>query len=131
MDASGDFLPYVLRDLLRAGGQLSSPKSEPKPGVRQTAQPLHIALDDWMHYIRTGDRRGDDQTLHEIEITSMKDVLLEFTLKSFGGESHALADSGFGYSQLLPILVRGLIAPHDSTVAVEQPELSLESCSAN
>ncbi len=63
---------------------------------------------------------------NEIDVASMKDVLLEFTLRSFGGEAHALADSGFGYSQILLIVVRGLIAKKPaSCIIIEQPEVHL------
>jgi predicted ATPase len=80
-----------------------------------------------MYYLRTGECSEVDpeKDLHEIDVTSMKDVLLEFAVKTFGGEAHGLADSGFGYSQILPIVVRGLIAQVGSTIMVEQPELHL------
>ena len=80
-----------------------------------------------MYYLRTGEYTEADaeHDLREIDVASMKDVLLEFTVKTFGGEAHGLADSGFGYSQILPIVVRGLIAPARSMLIVEQPELHL------
>jgi len=121
MDASGDFLPYVLRDQW----DREIPYVSPRTRNKMIKGPLHQALNEWMHYIRTGDVHEDDQPLNEIGVTSMKDVLLEFTLRSFANEAHALADSGFGYSQVLPIVVRGLIAPAGSSIVVEQPELHL------
>lgn len=36
-----------------------------------------------------------------------------------------LADTGFGLSQILPVLVQGFYAPPHSTIVVEQPELHL------
>jgi predicted ATPase len=123
MDAAGEFLPYVLRDQRNENVTYVPPGR----GAGVAEKPLKYALDSWMYYLRTGryleDEQGED--LHEIDVTSMKEVLLEFTLKSFGGEAHALADSGFGYSQLLPIVVRGLIAEVTSTIIIEQPELHL------
>ena len=114
MDAAGEFLPYVLRDQ-RNEEVLYLP---PKRSEKLLRKPLKYALDSWMYYLRTGQQlpMDDLEDLHEIDVASMKDVLLEFTLKSFGGESHALADSGFGYSQILPIVVRGLIADPGSTL---------------
>ena len=51
---------------------------------------------------------------------------VEINLKSFDGKSlHSLADTGFGYSQVLPIIVKGLMARKGSTIIVEQPELHL------
>jgi predicted ATPase len=123
MDAAGEFLPYVLRDQ-RDQTVFYVP---PGRGSEVFQKPLKYALDSWMHYLRTGEHlsAGDDQDLHEIDVASVKDVLLEFTLKSFGDEAHALADSGFGYSQILPIVVRGLIAGQGSTIVIEQPEVHL------
>ncbi len=122
MDASGDFLPYILRD--RRDEQIAFQPPTIESGLRRGS--LRHALDIWIHYIRTGNHstRGDED-LHEIDVILLKHVLLEFTLRTFGGEAHALADSGFGYSQILPIVVRGLIAPRGSTIVIEQPELHL------
>lgn len=122
MDPTGEFLPYVLRD---RRDQLVYHIS---PGGTQVARkPLKNVLDSWMCYLRTGQcsEVDPDKDLHEIDITSTKDVLLELAVKTFGGEAHGLADSGFGYSQILPIVVRGLIAPVGSTIIIEQPELHL------
>lgn len=123
MDASGEFLPYVLRDHSEA------PVLYLPPGRTGTVsrRPLKRALNEWLHYLRTGEYTfgGTPLATNEIDFTSTKDVLLEFELLSFGDESHALADSGFGYSQLLPIVVRGLIAEPGHTIIVEQPEVHL------
>ena len=43
-----------------------------------------------------------------------------------------IADVGFGYSQVLPIILRGLLAPENSLILFEQPEIHLHpSCRAN
>jgi predicted ATPase len=56
----------------------------------------------------------------------MEDAFVELGIRTMSGtETHALADSGFGYSQLLPILVRGLMLPPGGILIVEQPELHL------
>jgi predicted ATPase len=122
MDPAGEFLPYVLRDQRDQDVFYVPPK-----GTRVLHKPLKYVLDSWMFYLRTGEYTEADaeHDLHEIDVASMKDVLLEFKLKTFGGEAHALADSGFGYSQILPIVVRGLIARFGSTIVIEQPELHL------
>ena len=36
-----------------------------------------------------------------------------------------ITDAGFGTSQLLPILIQGLVAPEGSTLLLEQPEIHL------
>jgi hypothetical protein len=122
MDPVGEFLPYVLRDQRDQDVFYVPPK-----GGRVRRKPLRYVLDSWMYYLRTGEYSEADpeHDLHEIDVASMKDVLLEFSVKTFGGEAHALADSGFGYSQILPIVVRGLIARSGSTIIIEQPELHL------
>jgi predicted ATPase len=121
MDASGEFLPYVLRDKAAQSVRYCAPGSlEPR------SEPLAVALDNWLFYLRTGSSESPNAPAREIGIATTKDVLVEFSLRSIGGaDSHALADSGFGYSQVLPIMVRGLLAEEDSTTIVEQPELHL------
>lgn len=122
MDSAGEFLPYVLRDR----GDTEVDYFSPGANI-PSRRPLRDAVDEWLFYLRTGTYRARtaDGLNHEIDFTSVKDVLLEFTLQSFSEETHALADSGFGYSQVLPIVVRGLVAGFDETIAIEQPELHL------
>jgi predicted ATPase len=122
MDPSGEFLPYVLRD--RADQRVVNvpPGSRGKP-VRQT---LAEALDGWVAFLRAGEVHGTRATTDEVVLSTTEQVVVQISVKSVSGtESHALADSGFGYSQVLPILVRGLLADHASTFIVEQPELHL------
>jgi len=122
MDASGEFLPYVLRDRSDQRVLNVPPGSRGKP-VRQT---LAEALGGWVAFLRTGEAHSRKQTTDEVVLNTTKQVLVQINVKSISGtESHALADSGFGYSQVLPILVRGLLADQDSTFIVEQPELHL------
>jgi len=121
MDAAGEFLPYVIRD---RGNQ---PVTHILPGESTPVEePLTVALDRWVHYLRTGLAESSSQGLHEIGIATTKEVLVEFSVRSsVGPKAHALADSGFGYSQVLPVLVRGLLAPTDATLVIEQPEVHL------
>src|SRR5690348_15843220 len=49
MDASGDFLPYVLRDQTERRVFFLPPR-----GSETTLQSLRIALNSWMFYLRTG-----------------------------------------------------------------------------
>lgn len=123
MDAAGDFLPYVFRDR----GEINVYYIPPGDQRERITSTLATAINVWLHYLRTGESLNgvDAASLQEIGTSYEKDVLFEFTLKSFGEESHSLADSGFGYSQLLPIVVRGLIAEIDDTIIIEQPELHL------
>src|SRR5688572_25478356 len=121
MDSSGEFLPYVLRD------RAEQPVEYCAPGETETrTEALAVALDRWLFYLRTGSLVADENSGREIGIATTREVLVEFSLRSIAGAgAHALADSGFGYSQVLPILVRALLAEAGSTIVVEQPELHL------
>ncbi len=122
LDPTGEFLPYVLRDKYDTEIRYLPPKAD-----EEVRAPLKRAVNEWLFYFRTGEllRETTGKSAAEIGLTSVKDVLLELTLQSFVGEAHALADSGFGYSQLLPIIVGGLIAELGETIVIEQPELHL------
>lgn len=121
LDPAGEFLPYVLKD---RGHEIVS--FTPPGEVSLWKEPLAVALDRWMMYLRTGEEGSRGVPDAEVSIATTKEVLIEFGVRSaVGGSTHALADSGFGYSQLLPILVRGLLANVGSTIIVEQPELHL------
>lgn len=119
LDSHGDFLPYLL-----------SQERQPEvvvvlPGESViTTTKLFNALDAWIHYLRTGEKKVSNP--QEVRVSSMKGVLVELEVPTPNGQdSYSLVDSGFGYSQILPILVRGLMAEQGSTLIVEQPELHL------
>lgn len=121
LDAAGEFLPYILRDRQHYEVLDCGPlqrRGEDRVSLRQ-------ALNEWLYYFRTGEL-AQSPVPEEVKVEVTGDVLVEFRLRNTGGlESHGLADSGFGYSQILPILVRGLLAHRGSTLVVEQPELHL------
>jgi predicted ATPase len=125
MDPTGEFLPYILRDkgedivVNALPSELGNPKEES----------LTSALSDWLGYLRTGSFEGSEARQKEFEL-EISDILVGLKLKSSGtakkaSTNHSLADSGFGYSQIVPILVRGLLVPPNGTLVVEQPELHL------
>ncbi len=122
MDPAGEFLPYLLA-LEDEPQVLCIPPRQKKPQKLG----LFTALDHWLYFIRTGETKQTmEQQPHEVRVSSMKGVLVELEVPSPNDATpHSLADSGFGYSQLLPILVRGLMAYRKATVIVEQPELHL------
>ena len=123
LDPAGEFLPYLLRDR----GEM--PVTNFRIGDdQQRKETLLEALDYWLHYLRTGEAENAFQFghEHELKLQNIQDMLVQLAVRSVGGrESHALADSGFGYSQVLPILARGLITSPGSTLIVEQPEVHL------
>jgi hypothetical protein len=121
MDPTGEFLPYILRD------KRSTPVVNALPGSLGVPkeQSLAEALGGWLRYLRTGSLAGVEAKQVEFELATAE-ILVELKLKSIGeGHKHSLADSGFGYSQIVPVLVRGLLVPPDGTLIVEQPELHL------
>jgi len=122
MDPAGKFLPYLLA-LEDEPQVLCIPPQQKKP----QRLGLFTALDYWLYFIRTGEtKQMQKYQPHEVRVSSIKGVLVELEVPSPNdGAPHSLADSGFGYSQLLPILVRGLMAARKDTVIVEQPELHL------
>jgi predicted ATPase len=124
MDPAGEFLPYVFRELSQ-GKKIPISYFPPGDLKEKKNTPLLFAVNDWLHYIRTGIINNNDDFENEIEYEQTK-VLLEFKIRGvIGQERHALADSGFGYSQILPIIIRGLISKPDDIIVIEQPELHL------
>ena len=122
LDPSGDFLPYIL------GGIIEEPiVYDVPPNLKlKIEHKLSQALDNWLYYLRTGMGFNSSSARDEFKSSTHKGTLVEISLKALKGElKHSIADSGFGYSQVLPILVRGLIAPPNSTLIIEQPELHL------
>lgn len=121
-DATGESLPSILRDRLGDSIWNCSPFDSAK--VSQIS--LGEALDIWLRYFRTGEYSDIRGHLSEVDLTVTSDVLVEVRIKSStNSEFHALTDSGFGYSQVIPIIIRGLLAEQDSTILIEQPELHL------
>jgi predicted ATPase len=122
MDAAGECLPILLKNRkfrdqkvlnVRIGQQTSRVES------------LTDAINYWLHYLRTGEPTNKTRC-RELEIATTKDILVEFKVRSVNGKGlHAIADSGFGYSQVLPILIRGLLMRNHGTLIIEQPELHL------
>jgi predicted ATPase len=121
MDPTGEFLPYILRD------KCTAPVINALPDAlgKRKEQSLAEALGGWLRYLRTGNFKGDDAKQTEFELAT-PEILVELKLNSLhDSRKHSLADSGFGYSQIVPVLVRGLLVPPDGTLIVEQPELHL------
>lgn len=122
LDPAGEFLGYFLRDIERAGAWSVDP-----PGSGEASNvPLLAALQQWLLYLRDGKTSSPGSMDREVEIKSIQNIILEFRLRSLEGAGfHALADSGFGYSQVIPVLIRCLSAEVGDTVLIEQPELHL------
>ena len=121
LDPTGEFLPNLLVS------KADSKVRHIPPGQSQVVtEKLVPALAQWLCYLRTGEELSCADTKEELKVSSLKHVLVELEVKSpVGTKVYPLADSGFGYSQVLPILVRGLLTPNNGTLILEQPELHL------
>jgi predicted ATPase len=122
LDPAGEFLPYLLRD-----GAENTVYNVLIDGKSLTRQRLTDALDYWLHYLRTGAILETTGWHHrEVSVENFQDVLVQIELRGlYGRESHSILDSGFGYSQVLPILARGLMMDPGDTLIVEEPEAHL------
>lgn len=80
-------------------------------------QDLIFAVNDWLHYLGVGD--SVDSIVQGV---SGHEIRIRFMDRS---QQHNLMHIGVGVSQVLPILVTGLLADTDSTIIFEQPELHL------
>lgn len=126
-DPTGKSIPFILNDLAIYHSKVwNCAPSQPTQAARKDI--LANALNFWLYYLRTGQepplKFTDDNT--EIKVSVKSDLYVEIKIKSVT-ETHVypLIDSGFGYSQVLPILVKGLLAKPGQTLIVEQPELHL------
>ncbi len=78
---------------------------------------LKIALDTWARYLGVA---------HEIKIQMAGQSGVSWQVVHIEGhKALPLTAVGVGISQILPILVMGLLAPNNSLLIVEQPELHL------
>jgi predicted ATPase len=122
-DPTGEYLPYIMRDLQDLSPVFNV--RDPSGGDLQK-ESLSDALNYWLYFLRTGVKASSGVSSVEIESSQTKSVLVEIRLLGpQSAQTHSIADSGFGYSQVLPILVSTLLSDPGDTVLVEQPELHL------
>lgn len=124
MDPAGEFLPHLLKNNNHLKKKVSY--CSPLPGSKNTTESLLAGLSKWINYLKTGSIETFDQNCKDFQISTTKGILVELSLKSENTNQHySLADSGFGYSQVLPIIAVCLLAKTGATIAIEQPELHL------
>jgi predicted ATPase len=125
IDPTGEALPYILREKAVYNSNVCNippccANGEP------IQEPLSRALNSWLYYLRTGEEPTQDIRNSEIEVRTTSDLVVELRIRSTANQKcYSLADSGFGYSQVLPIVVKGLLAEKGSMLLIEQPELHL------
>lgn len=122
VDATGQFAPHILRDKLEETVRCPNPNELASP----KEQKLLDALSNWLRYLRTGESNIDPSPEKDISVDVTMRVLVELSIMSSAGTGrYPMVDSGFGYSQVLPVMLQGLLAAPHSTLIVEQPELHL------
>lgn len=124
IDPTGEALPYIFRE--KAIYNSSVWNIPPCTDSEPIEEPLSKALNSWLYYLRVGKSPPQDIRDAEIEVQVTSDLVVELKIKSATNQKcYSLADSGFGYSQVLPIVVKGLLAEQGSMLLIEQPELHL------
>lgn len=104
---SGEHTPSVLANLKSRAGK---ERSKVRPQSKRLDQ-----LTNWVANIFPG-CRIDAKTVEE---------LVKLEIERDGGEREVISDVGFGFSQVLPILVQAAVMPEETTLLIEQPELHL------
>jgi hypothetical protein len=120
-DHSGENLPSILLS------KKLQKVSYVSPGPDRTAKEATLgeAVSDWVCYLRTGEFARPPEA-DEYDASSADNILLTLKVKSpVASGLHSLVDVGFGYSQVLPILLAGLLTNEGGVIIVEQPELHL------
>ena len=121
-DPTGESIPFLLTD----SAIYQSKIFHCLPNRKASKESLAKALNFWLYYLRTGKEPAQSNDNAEIDVSIKNDLYVEIKIKSVTETQHyPLIDSGFGYSQVLPILVKGLLAKPGQTLMVEQPELHL------
>lgn len=124
IDPTGEALPYILREKAVYNSNVCN--IPPCTNGEPIQEPLSKALNSWLYYLRTGKEPTPDIRNAEIEVFTTSDLVVELRIRSTANQKcYSLADSGFGYSQVLPIVVKGLLAEKGSMLLIEQPELHL------
>lgn len=98
---------------------LASLERRISPGPRRHAQPFGVMVAAWLKAMGlVYDFRVEELSRSQ----GIYEVLLQ---RSPGAEWVKLPDMGFGVSQVLPVIVQCMHAPHNATVFMEQPEIHL------
>jgi len=82
---------------------------------RRRSDDLKVDIDSWVKRFEFGE---------ELRYISLTDDLFQLVFKSETEETN-VADAGFGASQVLPLIIQAVVAPHDSLTIAEQPEIHL------
>lgn len=105
--STGEHTPSVLANLR---SRASKERSRDKPQGKRLEQ-----LNRWIDLIFPGSK---------ISAKSIEE-LVKLEIEREGGSKEVISDVGFGFSQVLPILVQASVMPSNSTLLIEQPELHL------
>ena len=104
---NGEFTPSVLANLY---SKAAKERGDNRPNTNQIQQ-----LNKWIETIFPG-----------TSITSRSiEELVKIEIDRENNQKEVISDVGFGFSQILPILVQLAVMPGDATLLIEQPELHL------
>lgn len=104
---NGEFTPSVLANLY---SKAAKERGENRPNTAQIQQ-----LNKWVETIFPGTSVAS-RTIEE---------LVKIEVSRGRNQKEVITDVGFGFSQILPILVQLAVMPEDATLLIEQPELHL------
>lgn len=104
---NGEYTPSVLANLY---AKAAKERGENRPNANQIQQ-----LNKWVETMFPGT---------SVESRSMEE-LVKIEISRGKNQKEVITDVGFGFSQILPILVQLAVMPEDATLLIEQPELHL------
>lgn len=104
---NGEFTPSVLANLY---SKAAKERGDNRPNTNQIQQ-----LNRWMETIFPGT---------SVTSKSMEE-LVKLEISRGKNQKEVITDVGFGFSQILPILVQLAVMPDGTTLLIEQPELHL------
>lgn len=106
---NGESMPYIIQSFDKRDAEFFYPPSDDKFPASCKLSNFKDCVNSWMQYLGLG----------EYDVSSSEDVI---KLKISG---YNIANSGFGNSQVLPILVQELTSYQNETLLLEQPEIHL------
>lgn len=106
IDPTGEFLPHTLLGKKNQDVEYVAPDCD---GLIRKEK-LPVALARWIQYMRDGKFVADKPPAKEYKVDTPDNIMLSVKLKAGNSDKlFPLADIGFGYSQVLPILINGLL----------------------
>lgn len=106
---SGEFTPYIMHKYKDASIDGFLPPKDNTISISRNKHNFTTCVQDWMNYLNFGDYSLTN-TLETIQLNI---------------QNYNVSNVGFGVSQVLPIIVSGLIKQENELLLLEQPEIHL------